>query len=127
VSHLKFLLSLPIALAIAQGLRVESTPYATVTDERLQRPEAGDWLMYRRTYDGSGFSPLQQINTSNVEKLSLKQRSRVMNPKERQTVAYHECGHALVRGMMLFLLTGSPVGTRVRRGRAQSRLRSRRR
>jgi len=52
----------------AQGL---STPYLTVTDERLQRPEAGDWLMYRRTYDGSGFSPLQQIGTSNVEKLSL--------------------------------------------------------
>ena len=52
----------------AQGL---STPYATVTDERLQHPEAGDWLMYRRTYDGSGFSPLQQINTSNVGMLSL--------------------------------------------------------
>jgi cell division protease FtsH len=26
----------------------------------------------------------------------LEQRTRVMNPKERQTVAYHECGHALV-------------------------------
>jgi ATP-dependent Zn protease len=25
----------------------------------------------------------------------LEQRSRVMNPRERQTVAYHECGHAL--------------------------------
>src|SRR5712671_7864195 len=41
------------------------TPYATVTDERLQHPEAGDWLMYRRTYDGSGFSPLSQINAKN--------------------------------------------------------------
>src|SRR6201989_1055269 len=52
----------------AQGV---STPYATVTDERLQRPEAGDWLMYRRTYDGSGFSPLKQITASNVSHLTL--------------------------------------------------------
>jgi len=38
------------------------TPYATVTDERLQHPEAGDWLMYRRTYDGraSAFEPNQR-------------------------------------------------------------------
>jgi hypothetical protein len=62
VSHLAFWLGLPIALFAAhgvhaQGLHVESTAYPTVTDERLQHPGAGDWLMYRRTYDGSGFSP----------------------------------------------------------------------
>src|SRR6476646_5404588 len=71
LSYLAFLLSVPLALLAAQGVDVRSMTYATVTDERLQHPEAGDWLMYRRTYDGSGFSPLQQINTSNVEKLSL--------------------------------------------------------
>src|ERR1700737_4376867 len=49
----------------------ESAPYPTVTDERLQHPQAGDWLMYRRTYDGSGFSPLSQITTKNVGKPSL--------------------------------------------------------
>src|SRR5713101_7904512 len=48
-----------------------STTYATVTDERLQHPEAGDWLMYRRTYDGSGFSPLSQITAKNIGNLSL--------------------------------------------------------
>ena len=30
----------------------------------------------------------------------LEQRSRVMNPKERQTVAFHECGHALVASLV---------------------------
>jgi cell division protease FtsH len=30
----------------------------------------------------------------------LEQRSRVMNAKERQTVAYHECGHALVASLV---------------------------
>ncbi len=36
----------------------------------------------------------------------LEQRSRVMNSKERQTVAYHECGHALVASLVP---TGDPV------------------
>ena len=36
----------------------------------------------------------------------LEQRSRVMNPKERETVAYHECGHALVASLVP---TGDPV------------------
>ena len=36
----------------------------------------------------------------------LEQRSRVMNPKERHTVAVHECGHALVASLVP---TGDPV------------------
>jgi alcohol dehydrogenase (cytochrome c) len=43
--------------------------YQSVTAERLKNPEAGNWLMIRRTYDGQGFSPLNQINTGNVGKL----------------------------------------------------------
>jgi len=40
-----------------------------VTAERLKQPEDGDWLMYRRTYDGWGYSPLSQITTENVGRL----------------------------------------------------------
>jgi cell division protease FtsH len=36
----------------------------------------------------------------------LEQRTRVMNPKERETVAYHECGHAIVASLVP---TGDPV------------------
>jgi hypothetical protein len=43
--------------------------YKAVTAERLTKPEDGDWLQYRRTYDGWGYSPLSQINTGNVAKL----------------------------------------------------------
>src|SRR5467141_4026304 len=76
VSYLTFWLSLPIAFFAAhgvhaQGVRVESTPYPTVTDERLLHPDTGDWLMYRRTYDGFGFSPLKQITPSNIRRLTL--------------------------------------------------------
>src|SRR5215471_8577987 len=43
--------------------------YTTVTQQRLENPEVGNWLLYRRTYDGHGFSPLHQINTDNVKDL----------------------------------------------------------
>jgi alcohol dehydrogenase (cytochrome c) len=45
--------------------------YAPVTPERLKNPADGDWLMIRRTYNGWGYSPLNQINTTNVSKLHL--------------------------------------------------------
>ena len=43
--------------------------YSLVTAERLLKPADGDWLMIRRTYDGWGYSPLDQITTANVAKL----------------------------------------------------------
>src|SRR5258706_14567664 len=55
----------------AQQPQPASVAYATVTDARLEHPDAGDWLMYRRTYDGCGFSPLKQITASNIQRLSL--------------------------------------------------------
>jgi alcohol dehydrogenase (cytochrome c) len=43
--------------------------YQSVTWDRLKNPEAGNWLMIRRTYDGWGYSPLDQITTQNVNRL----------------------------------------------------------
>lgn len=43
--------------------------YASVTAERLKNPEPDNWLMIRRTYDGAGYSPLNQITSKNVSKL----------------------------------------------------------
>jgi alcohol dehydrogenase (cytochrome c) len=43
--------------------------YSPVTDQRLRNVEPHNWLMYRRTYDGQGYSPLDQINASNVQDL----------------------------------------------------------
>jgi alcohol dehydrogenase (cytochrome c) len=44
--------------------------YSPVTTDRLKNPEPGNWMHYRRTYDGQGYSPLDQINTSNVKSLT---------------------------------------------------------
>jgi alcohol dehydrogenase (cytochrome c) len=43
--------------------------YQPVTAERLKQPEAANWLMLRRTYDGWGYSPLDQITPANVARL----------------------------------------------------------
>lgn len=42
-----------------------------VTDSVLAEPAAEDWLSWRRTLDGTGYSPLKQINRNNVGKLKL--------------------------------------------------------
>jgi alcohol dehydrogenase (cytochrome c) len=42
-----------------------------VTDSVLEHPSDADWLMWRRTYSGLGFSPLEGINKANVNDLRL--------------------------------------------------------
>ncbi len=55
------------SVAIAQP----AEEWQPVTSERLLNPEDGDWMSYRRTYDVTGFSPLDQINRANVDELRL--------------------------------------------------------
>ena len=40
-----------------------------VTAEMLANPGAGDWLIWRKTYDSLGYSPLDQIDIGNVDQL----------------------------------------------------------
>ena len=58
-----------LTLAVPPGTAAQEPTYTPVTDERLQSPADGDWLMYRRTYDSWGYSPLDQITTGNVADL----------------------------------------------------------
>ncbi len=64
-------LSLTAASTVAQqqgeALLQALTP---VTDAMLNDPPAQDWLMWRRTWDAYGFSPLDQINRNNVDELT---------------------------------------------------------
>ncbi len=46
-------------------------PVSSVTDAMLRDPSPNDWLMFRRTYDGWGYSPLDQIDRDNVGELRL--------------------------------------------------------
>jgi len=48
-----------------------ATEFPPVTDAMLQNPASNDWLMWRRTLDGWGYSPLEEINKDNVKELRL--------------------------------------------------------
>src|SRR5262249_40201718 len=45
--------------------------FQPVSGETLLSPPSGDWLMINRTYDEQRFSPLDQINKSNVGGLAM--------------------------------------------------------
>ena len=49
----------------------DDAEWEPITEDRLLNPEDGDWMNYRRTYDVTGFSPLDQINRDNVDDLRL--------------------------------------------------------
>jgi alcohol dehydrogenase (cytochrome c) len=45
--------------------------FVPVTDAMLQDPDPADWLMWRRTLDSWGYSPLAEIDRSNVGTLRM--------------------------------------------------------
>jgi len=53
------------------ALRAPLDRLTPVTDANLRTPSPNDWLMWRRTYDSWGYSPLNQINRDNVKNLSV--------------------------------------------------------
>ena len=72
-SGCRMVLAAAALLAASAGL-ARAQPgggFAPVTDAMLQQPAAGDWLMWRRTLDGWGYSPLDQIDRDNVHELRL--------------------------------------------------------
>jgi alcohol dehydrogenase (cytochrome c) len=59
------------ASALAQQAANPIRNLTTVTDAMLRNPPPSDWLMWRRTYNGYGYSPLDQINRDNVKDLQV--------------------------------------------------------
>ena len=45
--------------------------FVPVTDAMLQKPDPANWMMWRRTLDSWGYSPLTQINRNNVSQLKM--------------------------------------------------------
>ena len=77
---------LPCALALALALPpvaapagaqtgsrtgAEAAPFEPVTNAMLEDPDPADWLHWRRTLDGWGYSPLDQIDRENAHTLQL--------------------------------------------------------
>lgn len=81
----------------SQGL----TGLAPVTNEMLEQPADDDWLMWRRTQNGWGYSPLDQVNRGNVRELRMVW-SRALEPGRSE-------GTPLAYGGVLFMPQASDV------------------
>jgi alcohol dehydrogenase (cytochrome c) len=62
-----------LAALFASGIAGAQAPaeFVPVTDAMLQNPDPADWLMWRRTLDSWGHSPLTEINRGNVADLRM--------------------------------------------------------
>ena len=78
-----------------QGRAQSAKEFVPITDAMLQNPAPEDWLMWRRTLDSWGFSPLDQINRENVSELRLVW-SRALGPGTQQ-------GTPLVYGGVMYM------------------------
>ena len=64
---------------LTPGVALPNTPppstlldrMTSVTDAMLANPPAGEWLTWRRTLDSQGYSPLKQIDRTNVKSLRV--------------------------------------------------------
>ena len=57
-----------VALVVAAEVPgwAQDEDFVPVTDAMLQDPDPADWLMWRRTLDGWGYSPLDSITQENA-------------------------------------------------------------
>ena len=60
-----------LALGAASAHAQPERDFVPVTDAMLQNPDPADWPMWRRTLDGWGYSPLDQVNRDNVGELQM--------------------------------------------------------
>ena len=77
-----------VALPPPVGAQVESVD--PVTDAELQDPSPDDWLMWRRTLDGWGYSPLEQIDRENVGTLRMVWSRALTDGRQQGTPLVHD-------------------------------------
>ncbi len=81
------------AMLVAQGHTTahaqSRSDFVPVTDAMLQDPDPADWLMWRRTLDSWGYSPLDQIDRDNVGDLRMVwSRALASGTQEGTPLAY---------------------------------------
>ena len=89
------LLLLPPGEALAQS----SADVVTVTDAMLQDPDPSDWLMWRRTLDSWGYSPLDQIDRRNVDDLRMVWDTEILD--YRKNPAHQTSGPIIANGKVV--------------------------
>jgi len=67
-------IAVPLSIVMLSGslwIFAQVNDFRPVTETMLRNPAPGDWLNWRRTDNAWGYSPLDQINRDNVQKLQL--------------------------------------------------------
>ena len=70
MSSVRWVVCTVACVAVVGAVRAQQE-FVPVTDAMLQNPDPADWLMWRRTLNTWGFSPLDQIDRNNVRNLRL--------------------------------------------------------
>src|SRR5262245_6365232 len=79
------LASLLVTVTVAYGwTSADVGGFKPVTERMLEGPDPADWLHWRRTLNGWGYSPLDQLNAQNVGRLELVW-SRTLTPGVGET------------------------------------------
>ncbi len=60
-----------LVVAALAGAAAQERDFVPVTDAMLSDPAPGDWLSWRRTVNGWGYSPLDEVNRDNVGDLRM--------------------------------------------------------
>jgi alcohol dehydrogenase (cytochrome c) len=89
----------PAELPPALARRLASL--SPISEAMLAAPPAGDWLMWRRTFDSAGFSPLATIHRGNVQRLH-KAWTLALDPGSNEITP-------LVHDGVLFVYSGAVV------------------
>ena len=72
MSLMRWLVLVDLLLMTPLGAHAQpGRDFVPVTDAMLQEPDSADWLMWRRTLDSWGYSPLDAIDRENVSELRM--------------------------------------------------------
>src|ERR1700722_3782308 len=77
-------------------------PFVPVTEDTLANPDPADWLMIDRTFNEQRFSPLDQINKSNVGQLRMAWSRGLPNGTQESTPVVY-------RGVMYLYEPGAGI------------------
>ena len=80
----------------------QPAPFVPVTDEILANPDPADWLMINRTFDEQRYSPLDQINKSNIGQLRMAWSRGLPNGTQESTPIVY-------RGVMYLYAPGAAI------------------
>jgi alcohol dehydrogenase (cytochrome c) len=89
--------------ASPQSLPAALRGYAPVTAQRLLAPEPQNWLMIRGTYNGWGYSRLDQVDRSNVARL------RLVWSMQTGQMRTHQAAPVVNNGVMFITTPGNHV------------------